>query len=210
MSAPAGAPTDVRESAPTERSAVTSTRRLAVLAYGSLIHSPGEELGAMIRARRRAPTPFRVEYGRASARWGHGPVLVPHPAGGSVEGSLLLLRDEITIGQAVAALARREGADPRHVAEAMLGPGVTALVADLPRNLAPAEMEPGALAARAARSVASGPRNGVAYLRGALRAGVVTPRTHAYARAVCELAGAGTLEEAERRLAALVASRDGT
>jgi hypothetical protein len=135
-------------------------------------------------------------------------VLVPHPAGGPVEGSLLLLRDEVTLGEAVAALARREGSHHRHVAEAMLGPGVTALVADLPRNLTDAEMEPRLLAERAVRSVAAGPRNGVAYLRGALRSGVVTPRTHAYARAVCELAGARTLEQAERRLAALVASGD--
>lgn len=189
-------------------SGVTSTRRLAVMAYGSLIVEPGPELESLIRARRPARTPFRVEYGRASARWGGGPVLVPHPEGSNVDGVLLLLRDEVTLGEAVDVLARREATDPKHIVEAMLGVGVTALVADLPRNLNDREMEPAALARRAIESGAAGERNGVAYLRGALRAGIRTPRTLEYASEVCAQLGAGTLEQAERRLASLVASAD--
>lgn len=190
------------------RSGVMSTRRIAVLAYGSLIHQPGNELDELVRARRPARTPFRVEYGRVSERWGGGPVLVPHPAGANVNGVLLLLRDEVSLGEAVDVLARREGTDPKHIVEAMLGPGVTALVADLPHNLDEREMAPRALAARAIESVGAGSRNGVAYLRAALRSGVDTPLTLAYAREVCAAVGAGTLEQAEERLSPLVPSAD--
>jgi hypothetical protein len=189
-------------------SGVMSSRRLAVLAYGSLIHEPGDELDGLTRARRPARTPFRVEYGRASERWGGGPVLVPHPAGANVDGVLLLLKDEVTLGEAVSALARREGADPKHIVEAMLGPGVTALVANLPHNLAEYEMTPPALARRAIQSAGAGERNGVSYLRAALRSGIRTPRTVAYAREVCAAVGTSTLEEAEQRLSSLVPSAD--
>ncbi len=62
-------------------------------------------------------------------------------------------------------------------------------------------MEPDALARRAVESARSGPRNGVAYLNGALRAGVRTPASEAYARGVLERVGAESLDEAERVLA---------
>src|SRR5699024_10748578 len=57
-------------------------RPVAVLAYGSLLYRPGPELAAVTVARRPCRTPFPVEYGRASTRWGGGPVLAPHPDGG--------------------------------------------------------------------------------------------------------------------------------
>jgi hypothetical protein len=58
-----------------------------------------------------------------------------------------------------------------------------------------------ALARRAVRSAREGPRNGVAYLRGAVAAGVLTPLTRAYAERVQALVGAASLEEAERLVA---------
>jgi hypothetical protein len=75
------------------------------------------------------------------------------------------------------------------------------LSASLPRNLLEPDMAPEALARRAVRSARAGPRNGVAYLRGAVEAGVVTPLTDAYAEAVLELVGAPSLAEAERLVA---------
>lgn len=177
-------------------------RPVAVLAYGSLLYRPGPELAAVIVGRRPCRTPFPVEYGRASGRWGGGPVLTPHPAGGPVDGQLLLLADAVDLGAAVDMLARREGLpDARGVVEVAGIDGRVVITAALPRNLPAPDMEPGALARRALASVAAGPRNGVAYLRGAIEAGVDTPLTGAYAAAVLAAAGARDLMEAERLVA---------
>jgi hypothetical protein len=181
---------------------VVPQRPLAVLAYGSLLHTPGPALSALIVGTEPCRTPFPVEYGRASRRWGGGPVLVPHPRGAPVEGALLLLADGVELGVAVDALAEREGLpDPRGVLQVTMPGERLVLVAALPRNLPAPDMAPAALARRAAASVAHGPRNGVAYLLAAVAAGVLTPLTEAYRREVCALAGAASLDEAERLLA---------
>jgi hypothetical protein len=108
-------------------------------------------------------------------------------------------------------LAGREGlASGRGVVQVEV-PGEERLVlaASLPRNLPRPDMRPHALARRAARSAGAGPRNGVAYLRRAVASGVVTPCTPAYVREVLALAGAETLEEAERRLVACAGRGEG-
>jgi hypothetical protein len=177
-------------------------RPVAILAYGSLLYQPGPELAAVIVRRTPCRTPFPVEYGRASARWGGGPVLTPHPDGGPVDGALLHLADAIDLGTAVDMLATREGLpDPRGVIEVTGIADALVLTAALPRNLPAPDMTPAELARRAIASVATGPRNGVAYLRGAMECGIATPRTGAYAAAVLEIAGADTLEQAERLVA---------
>jgi hypothetical protein len=177
-------------------------RPVAILAYGSLIYRPGPELSAVIVRRSPCRTPFPVEYARASPRWGGGPVLTPHPDGGPVDGALLHLAAGIDLGVAVDMLATREGLpDPRGVVEVAGFGDTLVLSAALPRNLPAPDMRPGELARRAVASVAAGPRNGVAYLRGAIGCGIATPRTGAYAAAVLEITGARTLEHAERLVA---------
>lgn len=175
-------------------------RPVAVLAYGSLLYQPGPELALVIAGREPCRTPFPVEYGRASARWGGGPVLVPHPAGGPVMGALLHLAPGVPLGDAVAMLARREGLpDGRGVVEVAGMGDIAVLTAALPRNLPLPDMAPRRLARRALESAGTGGgRNGVAYLRRAMAAGVHTPRTAAYARAILEISGAATLRDAER------------
>jgi cation transport regulator ChaC len=180
-------------------------RPVAILAYGSLLYRPGPQLAAVIVRRVPCTTPFPVEYARASGRWGGGPVLTPHPDGGRVEGQLLVLADTVQLGAAIDMLATREGlpdargvvevagADPR--AERMV------LTAALPRNLPAPDMRPESLAVRAVASAAGGPRNGIAYLRGAIESGIDTPLTGAYAAAVLALTGAADLTEAERLVA---------
>jgi hypothetical protein len=178
-------------------------RPLAILAYGSLLHSPGA-LGPLITGVVPCRTPFPVEYGRASQRWNGGPVLVPHPDGAPVEGGLLMLAEHVELGEAADLLAEREGLlSSRGILQVEV-PGQERLVltCSLPRNLPAPDMAPRALARRAVASVhADGRRNGVRYLAGALAAGIVTPRSSAYRDAVLEAAGAATLEEAERLLA---------
>jgi hypothetical protein len=180
------------------------------MAYGSLIADPGPELRALIVDRVSHRTPFPVEFGRASRRWGGGPVLVPHPAGAPVDGELLVLNPMVGLGQAVEAMREREGLPSADgVVEVGAIGAWLVLAASLPRNLPAPDLEPEALARRAAASVCAGPRNGVAYLRTVMDGGVCTPRTDAYARAVLRLAGAETLEEAERRLVAFADARNG-
>ncbi len=177
-------------------------RRLAILAYGSLLYRPGPELASLVVGTEPCRTPFPVEYGRASRRWGGGPVLVPHPRGGTVDGALLLLADGVELGAAVQLLAEREGLDgARGVVQVDLPGDRLVLSASLPRNLPEPDMRPGALARRAVGSARTGPRNGVAYLRGAVEAGVLTPLTQGYAAEVLELVGAASLAEAERLVA---------
>lgn len=177
-------------------------RPLAILAYGSLIHSPGAALAPRIASVEPCRTPFPVEYGRASRRWGGGPVLVPHPRGGTVTGALLVLAADVDLGEAVEMLVAREGLDDSRGVVAVDMPGRRlVLAASLPRNLPAPDMTAGALARRAVASGRNGTRNGVAYLAGALRSGVRTPLTAAYAAAVLEMLGAGSLEEAERLVA---------
>lgn len=184
--------------------------RLAILAYGSLIYDPGSELAPRITGTEPCRTPFPVEYGRASARWGGGPVLVPHAAGGPVAGALLLLADDVPLGEAVAMLALREGLpDTRGVVQVDMPGERVVLAASLPRNLPAPDMEPDALARRAVASAGTGPRNGVSYLAGAVRAGIVTPLTAAYAERVLARTGAGSLDEAERLVALARSTQNG-
>ncbi|HEX2506759.1 MAG TPA: hypothetical protein VHK23_00450 [Miltoncostaeaceae bacterium] len=176
-------------------------RRLAILAYGSLLYRLGP-LSSVVVGGEPCRTPFPVEYGRASRRWGGGPVLVPHPRGGPVDGALLHLADGVELGAAVELLAEREGLEgSRGVVQVELPGDRLVLSASLPRNLPDRDMAPEALARRAVRSARAGPRNGVAYLRGAVEVGVVTPLTGAYAEAVLELVGAASLTDAERLVA---------
>jgi hypothetical protein len=182
-------------------------RQVAILAYGSLISEPGPGLRPLIVDRVPCLTPFPVEFGRASQRWGGGPVLVPHADGGPVAGRLLVLHPAIGLGRAVDLLAAREGlSSGAGVIEVDMPGPLMVIAAALPRNLPAPEVRPPALARRAASSVSAGPRNGVAYLRIVMDAGVSTPLTARYADAVLALSGAETLEGAERRLVAFARS----
>jgi hypothetical protein len=176
------------------------------MAYGSLIAEPGPGLAPVIVERHPQRTPFSVEFGRASQRWGGGPVLVPHAAGGPVDGQLLVLHPTLGLGAAAELLRLREGMpDASGVVQVEADVPYVVIAAALPRNLPAPDMRPEALARRAAWSIRPGrERNGVAYLRRVWASGIRTPLTAPYADAVMALAGrAGSLEEAERRLVAL-------
>ena len=177
-------------------------RRVAILAYGSLLSEPGSVLATRIVAVEACRTPFPVEYGRASARWGGGPVLVPHARGAEVMGALLLLADDVELGDAVEMLAAREGLnDARGVVQVEMPVERLVLAASLPRNLPAPDMTADALARRSVESARHGARNGIAYLAAALRAGIVTPLSARYAARVLEMVGVPTLDDAERLLA---------
>ena len=57
---------------------------IAILAFGSLIEDPGEEIGPLIRDRvEGVRTPFSIEFARRSRTRGGGPTLIPVDDGGS-------------------------------------------------------------------------------------------------------------------------------
>jgi len=183
--------------APPDR--VVPQRQIAIMAYGSVIDDPGPAIEPLVVERRRCRTPFPVEFARASVRWGGGPVVVPSPRGGPVDGFLLLLSPDVGLGAAVELLRQREGLPGGRGVIEVAQPGELMIIAaSLPLNLRPEDMTPTALARRAAASVVHGPRNGVAYLRRVLDSGVRTPLTAAYVEALLELTGASSIEQVER------------
>jgi hypothetical protein len=93
------------------------SHHLAVLAYGSLLADPGDELVPVIVDRQPVQTPFAVEYARCSSTRGSAPTLVKvkEPGiGAPVQAQLLLLRDDVTVEAARDILYRRE---THHVGE---------------------------------------------------------------------------------------------
>lgn len=84
---------------------------IGILAYGSLIADPGDEIRNALDDRiRGVQLPFNVEYARRSRTRGGAPTLVPVPEGigGPVKGEILVLKATITEEEAKNMLYRRE------------------------------------------------------------------------------------------------------
>ena len=84
---------------------------IGILAYGSLVADPGDEIRNALDGRiEGVQPPFNVEYARRSRTRGGAPTLVPVPEGiGSpVKGEILILKATITEEEAKNMLYRRE------------------------------------------------------------------------------------------------------
>ncbi len=84
---------------------------IGILAYGSLIADPGNEIrNALERRIEGVYTPFNVEYARKSRTRENAPTLVPvsNSIGAPVKGVILLLKEAITEEEAKNMLFRRE------------------------------------------------------------------------------------------------------
>src|SRR5947209_5290918 len=84
--------------------------KIGILAYGSLINDPGDELSAATASRiESVDTPFNVEFARSSDSRDGAPTLVPVSEGGArVKAVILVLKDSITESEARDMLWRRE------------------------------------------------------------------------------------------------------
>ena len=84
--------------------------RIAIVAFGSLIDEPGEELCPLIRDRiHGVQTPFSIEFARSSSTRCRAPTLIPVDDGGSpVKAVLLVLDAAVGLGEAKSLLWRRE------------------------------------------------------------------------------------------------------
>jgi cation transport regulator ChaC len=192
---------------------VQHTLRVAILAYGSLVVDPGEELAALIHEQTHPyRTPFAVEYARLSPHRSQGPVLtvVPDEEGDPVDGYLLFLNDGVSVEAATRVLWRREthqvgskklplGAERRNIQLTTRLPEADAVLYWAAQSNYPRPDAAG-LARRAIDS-ARGPagaarKDGISYLGQAIAAGIRTRLTDAYVAAVLEQTGAADLDAA--------------
>ena len=188
------------------------TGNVGILAYGSLITDPGDEILAVrTRITENIATPFPVEYARSSAGRGGAPTLVPFERGCPVQSQLFLV--DTSVEDAADRLYRREinavGSRRRYQhktnpsdkdvivdrIESFLGVSLT-----LYTRIAATIVDPTAerLADLAIGSVAKADkgRDGITYLINAISAGIQTPLTEEYAAEIMRRVNANTLEEA--------------
>jgi cation transport regulator ChaC len=183
---------------------------IGILAYGSLLDDPGEELsGRIVQRIDGVRTPFSVEYARSSRSRDGAPTLVPVASGGSrLEAAVFTLGSDVDEATARTLLLRREShradvqATPDHPSWIHRVHGLagmdTCLYAALEANLRdPTPRQLAQLAGRsAARESGARRRDGISYLDAQLRRGVTTPLTEPYVDAVLALTGARDLAEA--------------
>ena len=194
---------------------------IGILAYGSLISTPGKNLDPLITLKiKRVTTPFRVEFARSSRIRDGAPTLIPVDSGGAqVQGTVLVLDSTVSLGQAKTLLWRREigrecsteryarpeNPGPNHVlvetAENFEDLDVdTALFTSIGSNIKPLSAERLAtLAIRSAqREAGAKGEDGISYLSSAISNGIVTPLLPEYREAILKTTGAKNLEEAHR------------
>ncbi len=192
--------------------------RLGILAFGSLITSPGPEIASVTVARiRNVETPFNVEFARSSKKRGNAPTLIPVDRGGShVKAEILVMRDDVGQDSAADMLWRREtnqtgrqryrrpdviGQDNVVVETAYDLSGVrTLLYTKIGQNIDP--LTPKALAQLAIHSVRAGApgRDGITYLMDAKHSGVETPLMRDYESEILRQTRSRTLRGALNHL----------
>lgn len=189
------------------------SQSVGILAYGSLIPNPGDEIGgAIVERKRNVTTPFNIEFARTSKGRRGAPTLVPVPDGGAQIFAHLLVLDA-SVEDATDFLYRREinnsGSNRRYQQKDNPGPndivinslenfhGVdVVLYAEIAANISVLTAQTLArLAIGSARGSDDG-RDGITYLMDATGAGIETPLTTAYVDEVKRLTGARDLEEA--------------
>ena len=102
------------------------TKVLGILAYGSLINDPGDEINPLITERISCITPFNIEFARKSKSRDYAPTLIPvEVEGAAVNAVILVLDDSVSLEEAENMLWRRETreADLTKKYEKKLNPG---------------------------------------------------------------------------------------
>lgn len=194
---------------------------VGILAYGSLIDDPGDELAPIIsHIIRDVVTPFSVEFARKSSSRGDAPTLVPHSDGAPVRAAILVV--EATADQASDILWRREtrktdvtlcypGERPNRPDAVRIDritdlTGVDlVLYAAIGANVTP--LTPKRLAELAVASVAKAKRglDGISYLLAAKSNGIATPLSPAYEAEILRLTATDSLDRALESLRAMTA-----
>lgn len=191
--------------------------QIGVLAYGSLIDDPGDELKAVVvETVRGLETPFHVEYARSSRSRGGAPTLVPvSEGGGRVAAAIHALSSEVSLEEAKDWVWRREvrqfGANDHYIEAAHAGKNnvrigtlenfsgcATVLYTIIGANVSPLnghELARLAIASAKDSSVGVG-KDGISYLIAARRHGIETPLTKDYAAQILSQTNTTSLEDA--------------
>lgn len=193
------------------------TGPIGILAYGSLLSDPGEEISAcQVEIIEDVETPFPVEFARSSSSRGGAPTLIPVENGGAkVRGHIILI--DASAEEATNMLYRREihqvgsgktykepkPEQTKSVRVKILPHfyGVeTVLYTDLSSNIATITAE--TLARLATESVARAEmgKDGITYLIAAKAHGIRTALSDAYEKEILRMTGATSLEAALHRL----------
>ena len=195
---------------------MVGTRSIGILAYGSLIDDPGEEIAAaIIETISNVLTPFAVEYARSSGTRGGAPTLVPIVEGGAaVQASIFAVG--VSEREAANMIWRRETrqkdssktyseppADKVGRVRVKRVAGFygfdLVLYTSIDANISP--LTPGVLADLAIASVAEAQlgKDGISYLIAAKANGIETPLSGAYESEILARTGATDLAEAREQ-----------
>lgn len=185
-----------------------STKPVGVLAFGSLIWDPQEELDRKTERSIKTLAPWPVEYARRSTTRCGAPTLVKVCDGERVS-ALIWVLDECNICDARRLVARREGCSPSLIAtceelteqhEDLQAVLYTALDANI--DPPPTGEELADLAICSCRKLAEKgepEKNGIRYLRETICVGVKTALTDEYKEAILQRCQASDLYEAENK-----------
>jgi len=188
--------------------------KIGILAFGSLIDDPGDEIAAaMCGIQIPVRTPFGVEYGRLSSSRRGAPTLVPHALGGVVSARILSLATDCSEEFAMDILYRREihavGSSSKYTRSS--GPNSVLVkpwrdfhgfdvvfYTDFNDGGKEAKPIPKKLAQSAISSVSPDydGKDGIAYLFNKIRNGIITPLTREYEAEILRMTGAADLEGA--------------
>ena len=195
--------------------------RIGILAYGSLISYPGEELTPLICGRiESVKTPFSVEFARSSNSRSGAPTLITvEEEGARVNGVILVLNEAVDDQQAEDLLWRRETGNEcsdKHYSR-RTSPGTNRVVVESLQDIANVETvlftkigvniktrTPEHLAdlaiCSARREAGARQLDGISYLISVARQGIQTPLLREYKAAILRKTGASDLDEALARI----------
>jgi cation transport regulator ChaC len=198
--------------------------RVGILAYGSLIVDPREEIqSATIEIKKGIVTPFKVEFARTSRTRGGAPTLVPVDIGGAqVRGWIFVL--DVPEEEAANRLWRREtdrvGSGMRYEHPQKVGPdsvvvdrlknfedvGIV-LYTRISSNIPDVNAEKLASLAIESAQTLDNERDGISYLIRAKANGIQTPLSDGYEQEIIRRLKASDLEDALRKVRSLAKVR---
>lgn len=187
---------------------------LGILAYGSLIDEPGDELEPLIIDRIKCKTPFKVEYARKSRTRGYAPTLIEYKKlGKKVNAIILVLDSKVNLKTVESMLWRREtrktgtyihsnnpSRNKMQIAQIHSFQNVeTVLYTKLPSNIDEA-LNPDLLSDLAISSILTEAgdkkKDGIRYLLANKKNGIITEFSEEYERLILDKTDSESLEQA--------------
>ena len=198
--------------------------RIGILAFGSLIENPGDEIKDIELKRIDCETPFKVEFSRISSSRSNAPTLIPVEDGAKgkrVHAKLIIIKPEISLDEAKSILWRREihTSDKERTYKEPVKPTPKNVLIRVLNDFCNTEkviytafliqpeykaLTPNKLADFAINSILEEAgwkeKDGIRYLLSAKKSGIVTELSKEYEEKILEKTKTKTLEEAIEKL----------